>query len=163
MFSFANNSENINKAYPDVKETLPKSYLGYDTNTQFPAFPPKMSDGRSLISSWQPESIINDNLIKQNNIESNWMYRKYLTENAKKIMEYNFRESCNDTGYIIPPYDDKSDKNSPHMFKSFNDQSKPNGYQDSDLKQMYLTREQLNSKKVSPVVTQEQLLRSNNN
>ena len=48
------------------------------------------------------------------------------------------------------------------MFKSFNDQSKPNGYQDSDLKQMYLTREQLNSKKVSPVVTQEQLLRSNN-
>ena len=161
MFSFAYNSESINRAYPDVKETLPKSYLGYDTNNQYPQFPPKMSDGRSLISSWQPESTVNDNLIKKNEIESNWMYRKYLIENAKKIMESNFREACNDTGYVIPLYqDDKQDKNSPYVYKSFNDQIKPNGYQDSDLKQMYLTREQLNSKKVSPVITQEQLLRS---
>jgi hypothetical protein len=91
--------ENINSAYPIIKETIPASSLGYNTNNKYANFPPLMSDGRAIIGSWQPESLENQNIIEKNNIKSNWEYRKYLTENSKEIMEYNFREACNDAGY----------------------------------------------------------------
>lgn len=157
MFSFAYNSEKIGCAYPVIKETVPKSALGYNTNNLYSQFPPKMSDGRSAISSWQPESAANNQLLKNNDIKSNWQYRKYLTQHSQQIMEYNFRETCNDTGYFIPPLDvgngdepNKHSTNVPYVYSSFTDTSKPEGYQESDLKQMYLSREQLNSRKVAP-------------
>ena len=72
MFSFfeTNNENTI---------CIPKSKLGYSTNNQYSNIPPKMQDGRSLISSWQPETIANSYLLKKENIKSNWEYRKYLT------------------------------------------------------------------------------------
>ena len=157
MFSFAHNSQNIDYAYPVIKETVPQSALGYNSNNLYPKFPPIMADGRSAISSWQPESAINDKLIKSNDIKSNWMYRKYLTRHGNQIMEYNFRETCNDTGLFIPPQEigetsTKTNKNVPYTFTSYNDTTKPDGYQESDLKQMYLTREQLNARKVAPTM-----------
>ena len=160
MFSFAYNSEKIGCAYPVIKETVPKSALGYNTNNLYSQFPPKMSDGRSAISSWQPESAANNQLLKNNDIKSNWQYRKYLTQHSQQIMEYNFRETCNDTGYFIPPLEvgsngtdsNKHSTNVPYVYSSFTDTSKPEGYQESDLKQMYLSREQLNSRKVAPTM-----------
>ena len=162
MFSFASNSQTVDCAYPIIKEQLPQSSLGYNTNTVYPQFPPIMADGRSLVSSWQPESAANDHLLKTNDIKSNWEYRKYLTQHGYKVMEYNFKETCNDTGYFIPPAEvGHRDKNAPHLYSSFNDNSKPVGYQESDLKSMYLSKEQLNSRKVAPtVMTQEQILRN---
>lgn len=155
MFSFfeTNNENTI---------CIPKSKLGYSTNNQYSNIPPKMQDGRSLISSWQPETIANSYLLKKENIKSNWEYRKYLTQNAKDIMKVNFLEACNDTGYVYPtPQTTTSpsslntipeNANHPFSYKSFNDNTQPFGYQDSDLKQIYLTREQLNAKKVVPVI-----------
>jgi hypothetical protein len=35
---------------------------------------------------------------KENDIKSNWMYRKYLTKNLS-IQKQNFKEALNDTGY----------------------------------------------------------------
>lgn len=158
MFSFAYNSANLDYAYPVIKETVPQSALGYNTNNLYSKFPPIMADGRSAISSWQPESAVNNQLLKNNNIKSNWEYRKYLTQHSQQIMEYNFRETCNDCGYFIPPLDvgsnEKSHKKMPYTYSSFTDTSKPDGYQDSDLKQMYLSREQLNSRKVAPTYTE---------
>lgn len=155
MFSFAYNSANLDCAYPVIKETVPQSALGYNTNNLYSQFPPKMADGRSAISSWQPESATNNQLLKNNDIKSNWEYRKYLTQHGNQVMEYNFRATCNDTGYFIPPLDVGSGENShskkvPYTYTSFTDMSKPDGYQDSDLKHMYLSREQLNSRKVAP-------------
>jgi hypothetical protein len=94
MFSFSNESQG--------SLIIPKSSLGYDTNNKYKKFPPMMKDGRSLISSWQNETQINHELIKDNNIKSNWQYRQYLAKHADTIMEYNYRESANDTGYILP-------------------------------------------------------------
>ena len=153
MFSFAYNSQKIDCAYPVIKETVPQSAVGYNTNNLYPKFPPKMADGRSAISSWQPESALNEKLINSNDIKSNWSYRKYLTHHGTKVMEYNFRETCNDTGLFIPYQHDKiAPVTTPYLYSSYTDVSKPTGYQDSDLKQMYLTREQLNSKKVAPTM-----------
>ena len=138
------------------------SYLGYHSNNQYDNFPPLMQDGRSLIASYQPESVLNDYLVKSNNIKSNWEYRKYLIENSQKIAEYNKKESENDIGYYMR-HDDLTQKsaNAPYTYKSFVDESKPIGYESSDLKEMYLSREQLNARMVAPTITQEELIEYN--
>ena len=144
----------LTTAYPPVSVTLPKSSLGYDTNNVYPAFPPMMTDGRSLVSSWQPESKLNDELVKQNGIQSNWQYRRYLTQNADEIRKTDFIETANDCGYMYPPsaLDTKLGNTVPYTYTSFQDNSRPFGYADSDLKQLYMTREQLSARKVAPVV-----------
>ena len=167
-YSLSEKTEKLDSAYPVIKETVPRSSLGYATNNKYPEFPPLMSDGRSITTTWQPEAVINDDLIQSNNLRSNWQYRKYLTNNAKDIMEYNFRESCNDVGYYKRPIDlpnMQSNKavslsGTPYNFTSILDQSKPFGYQNSDLKEMYLSREQLDARKISPVITQSDLIKN---
>jgi len=163
---FSNSPVNINCGCPFVKESIPSSSLGYNTNNKYSKFPPLMSDGRSVVASWQPESIINAELIETNKIKSNWEYRQYLQKNAKQIMEYNFHESATDVGYykrhIDIPSIQSNVVNGPHkmpyMFTSGLDNTKPFGYASSDLKQMYLSREQLEARKISPAITQDKLL-----
>lgn len=132
---------------------IPRSSLGYGTNNRHKDFPSLMSDGRSIISNTQNVAILNQKLLTENGITTNWKYRQYMIKNANTIMEYNYRESSNDTGYIIPPvkkFDKASHLIHPYTFDSLNDKSKP--YQTSDLKELYLTREQMNAKKVIPVL-----------
>jgi hypothetical protein len=98
MLSFLN-GEKMSCAYPVIKETLPKSALGYNTNNKYPQFPPLMADGRAVVASYQPEAVINNSILKETGIQTNWQYRNYLTHNAHDIMQYNFKEACNDSGY----------------------------------------------------------------
>lgn len=152
-------SENINSAYPTIQETLPASTLGYQTNNRFQNFPPKMADGRSILSTWQPESYINDGLIKKNNIQSNWQYRRYLQQNANEIIRMNQVEACNDTGYYmrdVNPPSTYTNVNGPHFYSSIHEIS--NADKDSDLKEVYLSKERLESRKVAPEMTQYELL-----
>ena len=51
-------------------------------------FPPIMADGRNF-ATWQPEAVVNNRIRKNENIQSNWQYRQYLTNNAVQIMQYN--------------------------------------------------------------------------
>ena len=150
-----------NSHFPVITETIPASSLGYKTNNKYPEFPPLMSDGRSITATWQPESSINEDLKEKNNIKSNWEYRKFLTDNAKQIMEYNFTESSSDIGYYVRPIDIPSIKSNtissgvtttPYLFSSIQDTTRPPGYQNSDLKQLYLSREQLEARKVAPTL-----------
>ena len=143
--------EDINNAY-SMKMFLPNTSLGYKLNNQYNNFPPLMSDGR-VLHSWQPEAVINNNVIKENNIKTNWEYRNYLTNNGKEILQINTRESYNDIGYNNNKYGNVTNDNnytSPYLYTSITD-TNPN-IQTSDLKQMYLSREQLNSLKIIPTV-----------
>ena len=135
------------------------SYLGYHSNNQYDNFPPMMEDGRALIASYQSESVLNQHLIDSNNIKSNWEYRKYLTGNSQKIMEFNKKESENDVGYYIRQ-DDLINKssNTPFLYSSYVDESKPIGYETSDLKEIYLSREQLSARMVAPTITQQDIM-----
>ena len=157
--SFSDQYETISCAYPIIKETVPKSSLGYGTNNKYPEFPPLMTDGRSVVGSWQPESTENANLIESNGIKTNWQYRQFLMKNAQQIQEYNFRETCNDVGYFKRPIDLPSIQSNavsghavPFTFGSILDNTKPSGFQESDLKTLYLTREQLDARRISPMV-----------
>ncbi len=105
---------------------------GYSTNNKYPGFPPLMNDGRAVIAAYQPEADINNQLLKQSGVTSNFEYRQYLIHNATDIMRRNFEDSANDMGYYV-----NSDSNV---------STQPSD--DSDLKQMYMSREELQKRKV---------------
>lgn len=163
MFSYPQ-PETTKCAFPVIRETIPKSKLGYATNNVYHDFPANMQDGRSLIASHQPEAILNENLIKQSGIQSNWQYRNYLTHHSEEIAQDNFREACNDTGYFerFLPNQRGSDlpvQSAPLQYSSYDDTRSVENQPTSDLKELYLSREQLESRKTAPVVTQDELFR----
>ena len=118
-------------------------------------FPAIMQDGRTW-SNWQPEAVVNERIQQQENINSSWNYRQYLTNNALQIMKYNNMESCYTMGLPSHCQTNKTpSKNVPYSFQSSFDSSKPGfGYCDSDLKSQYLSREQLNARMISPSFSQ---------
>jgi len=116
-------------------------------------FPPIMADGRNF-ASWQPDAVINQRIQKQEQIKSNWQYRQYLQKNGNQIMNYNNLEACYDLGLDPHVQTGRTPSNNvPYAFKSAFDTTTPGfGYCNSDLKNPYLTREQLNSRMVSPSI-----------
>jgi hypothetical protein len=130
--------QNLECAYPVIKETIPASKLGYSTNNIYQGYPPLMNDGRSIIASFQPQGETNNKILRDNNIESNWQYRQYLQNNAKAIMEENFREASNDIGYIQRYSNEQPPKKTSTNRYEYNDKS--------DLKDIYLSREELNNR-----------------
>ena len=115
--------------------------------------PAKMSDAR-VWSQWQPESVINERIQKKENIKSNWNYRQFLQNNGLQIMNYNTQEACYTLG-LDPHYDTGAtpSENVPYSFRGIFDTSSPGfGYCNSDLKNPYLTREQLNARLISPSI-----------
>jgi hypothetical protein len=59
--------------------------------------PAIMADGRTY-SNWQPCAVINENIRKRENINTNWDYRNYLQSNANSIMSLDRRKACEQTG-----------------------------------------------------------------
>lgn len=117
-------------------------------------YPPIMTDGR-LYSSWQPNTLVNDTIKKDQNITTNWDYRAYLTTNALKIMQYNNQDACVDLGTPVRMTNAFSlpENTGPILFSSVYDNKKPSfGYSESDLKSPYLSREQLQAKMMSPSI-----------
>ena len=116
-------------------------------------FPAIMNDGRNW-SSFQPEAVINNRIQKKEGIQSNWGYRKYLQNNGLQIMNYNNQEACYALGLDPHVNSDKTPSdNVPKKFSGVFDTSKPGfGYCNSDLKNPYLSREQLNSRLIAPSI-----------
>lgn len=129
------------------------SCSGTGSNNIYFNMPPIMSDGRNF-STWLPESVINQELQQKSGLYSNWDYRRYLQKNANNIMKYNQMDSVQSSGnYPINYINQNISNNSPFIFKSTHDKSMPAyGYNNSDLKQTYLSREQLNSRLISPSI-----------
>ncbi len=116
-------------------------------------FPPIMKDGRNF-ATWQPDAVVNERIQKKEGIQSNWAYRQFLQKNGLQIMNYNSEEACYTLG-LDPHYDTNAtpSSNVPYTFKGTFDTSTPGfGYCNSDLKNPYLSREQLNARLVSPSI-----------
>lgn len=157
MFSYPQ-AEPLKDAYS--LECSTNSKIGYGTNNIYQNMPPRMTDSRSLIAAHQPEAVLNDNLLKQNNIQSNWEYRKFLTENSQQIAQDNFREACNDAGYFqrFTP-DERGFQSKTHQTPSqVQYKEKTTILQEqSDLKQLYLSRDELQQRREPITLTQDQL------
>jgi len=118
-------------------------------------FPPIMEDGRTF-SSWVPGASLNDQLKATHNIQTNWDYRQFLMHNSDNIMDGNLQQAFYQTGYTSVQSQPVS--NSPFLYASVADKNQPYGYEESDLKNIYLSREALQSRMISPVITQDQML-----
>ena len=115
--------------------------------------PPIMADGRNY-ASWQPDAVVNERIQVQEGIQSNWSYRQYLQNNGLQIMNYNNSEACYTLGLDPHVQTDRTPSdNVPKKFSGVFDTSKPGfGYCNSDLKNPYLSREQLNARLIAPSV-----------
>lgn len=121
-------------------------------------FPPVMSDGRNF-AGWQPGNAINAAIRQNENIKSNWDYRRYLTHNAERVMEMNRIDAVNESGhgsFDVSSYENEQ-RNTPFMYSSVMDKREPYGYTSSDLKNLYLSRQELQSRMIAPEITQAQL------
>lgn len=115
-------------------------------------YPPLMEDGRNF-SNWYSGAVINEQIRKSVNVNSDFEYRQYLINNADKIIKNNQLDSCNDCGYCTSNFRSTdfniSRANTPYVFNSQNKHISPNGYETSNLKKMYLSRNELQSKMYS--------------
>jgi len=112
-------------------------------------YPPLMADGRNY-ASWQPEAVINKKIQKAENIQSNWDYRRFMTHHGLSIMEYNTKEAAREMGTNVEPTHVIPSTNVPFLYDSARDTREPAfGYTNSDLKNPYLSREQLNARLMS--------------
>jgi hypothetical protein len=146
MSSLTCYSDNNSKKYG--WENCYSASNNYDFNS-----PPKMSDAR-LWSQWQADAIVNQRIQAKEGIQSNWQYRQFLQKNGLQIMNYNTQEACYTLGLDPHVNTGKTPSdNVPHRFKGTFDTSKPGfGYYNSDLKNPYLSREQLNARLIAPSI-----------
>ncbi|NBO72835.1 hypothetical protein EBV26_20545 [bacterium] len=119
-----------------------------------------MNDGRNF-SGWQPGHAVNESIRRSEGITTNWDYRRYLTTNAEQIMNINRIDAVNASGhgsFEVNAYEQDNHRNVPFMYSSISDEREPFGYVKSDLKDVYLSRETLQSRMIAPEITQEQVL-----
>ena len=122
-------------------------------------FPPIMMDGRNY-ATWQPGAQVSNDIRKQANIKTNWQYRKYMVQNADAIIKHNQVAACDHCCACPARYGvtNESVNSSPYVFQSSSDKSQPFGYENSDLKSLYLTKYELQCRMYTPSITQDQLL-----
>jgi hypothetical protein len=105
-------------------------------------------------SYWQPEAYTNNNILADSGITSNWKYRQYIQKNANQIMKYNSMESIYSSGnnpYAIS--NTEPTNKTPYLYSSIHDTNNPPyGFRNSDLKQDYVTKQQMNAKMIAPSI-----------
>ena len=114
-------------------------------------YPALMSDGRS--TNWNPSCERNEVLIAEAGVKTNTDYRRYLQQNAKSIMYKNWREVVDAYPYTVKRTPITSSASQQFVPKG-NDV--PYGYSESDLRNEYLSREQLDNKVKLPIMSQQQ-------
>jgi hypothetical protein len=75
-------------------------------------------------------------------------------------MEINQIDAVNASGhgsFEVNPIEQEQ-RNTPFMYSSVMDKREPFGYTTSDIKDLYLSRNELQSRMVAPEITQEQIL-----
>ena len=110
-------------------------------------YPPLMDDSR-LFSDYH-SSVFNDKVLKENNnIKTNSDYRKYLQVNADAIIQNNQYISCIECGTTSNYKSEPSTSiQSPYIFSSILSRDQPYGYETSNLKNIYLSKQQLDAQK----------------
>lgn len=151
----------LDTAYPII---FPASNLGYHSNNRYDGFPPLMSDGRSIVATGKSEPLSHNALLKKTGIVNNAQYREYMIKNSRQIMMDEFRSASNDTGFseegrfadyllaaVAPVPTAKDAKQMPYPGnQGQGNQGQKITYKTSDLKEIYLSREQLVEKRNYP-------------
>ena len=77
-----------------------------------------------------------------------------MQKNANQIMKYNTMQSINTSGnnpYTI--LNNKPTNKTPYLYSSIYDSNNPTyGFRNSDLKQDFMTKQQMNAKMIAPSI-----------
>ncbi len=119
--------------------------------------PALMSDSR-LFTQFGSTCKANNSLKKDLGLTSNYDYRQYLIKNGHRLAKENQNNHISKLGYQSPYNFPNLNLDKKHIYKNVNDKSQPHGYESSDLKNLYLSRYELQAKSSGPIVTQEELL-----
>jgi len=92
-------------------------------------------------ANYQPESYKNNELIKNDNIIKNWQYRKYMTDNATSIREFNYFDSANSINYYNRPNNSPIINSNEFIRDQFFNKSSIRN--DSDLKNNFLNKQNM--------------------
>lgn len=116
----------------------------YTPNNDSVSMPGIVSDGR-MFTNYIPNSMLNETIKKKNNIRSNEEYRRFLVNNTEEVMRQNYEQYSvqNKTEYEH----EQVNHGPPHLYMSIQEETKPIGYEDTSVKQIYLTRQQIDDKK----------------
>ena len=117
-------------------------------------YPPLMSDGRNY-TIYDPACQKNETLLKQTGIKTNFDYRAYLQQNAGSIMAQNSKAACDKCGFCQYGSGAPMNPQGKYLYKSCSDKYQQYGYQNSDLKNLYVSREALQSRLTAPYLSQQ--------
>lgn len=120
--------------------------------------PPSMNDGR-LFSNYEAACHANKQLKESLGITNNYQYRQWLIHNGNKVASKNNQLACHESSQCVKEAS-QAPKTQKYLYKSCADRSRPYGYENSNLKNMYVSRQAQNSLLQAPILTQEQLLLS---
>ena len=112
--------------------------------------PALMSDARHF-TSFDPNCEANNRLKKSLNIQSNYEYRQYLINNGNGVIKKNRYDSLN-TNINQQIGNGQLNHHNKYIFSSVYDNKKPFGYQGADLKNIYLSRQQLQDRAEAPLL-----------
>jgi hypothetical protein len=110
--------------------------------------PALMQDGR-LYTAYNSSDVTMEKIKQSENLQTNWEYRNYLQKNANEIMKYNNIECFYSLG--INP-NTSFDKKMPSQPVLITEPCYKISNKNSDLKNYYLSRQELNSKMISPSI-----------
>jgi len=112
-------------------------------------FPPLMNDSRNY-SDYKPGNVMDKMIKKKENILTNSKYREYLQKNADMIIKNNQLNACDECASCPYKNNLNININKPYIFDSILSNDQPYGYENSDLKNIYLSRQQLESQMYAP-------------
>ena len=98
-----------------------------------------IEDG-NLFMNISPHNLLNNHILKKNQINTNRKYRTYLQKNALVLQEANFKVPLQDLGRTIP-----------YTYSSVSDTTQPNGYETSVPKQKFLADQYILSDQTRPM------------
>lgn len=128
-------------------------------NNIYSNFPALMNDSR-YFTQHTGNQIMNDTIKSNENIQSNFDYRMYLTHKGDEMIKTNQTKACNQCGTCQYTSNNSFQNNTnKYLFKGITDDSFPHGYETSDLKKEYIDRQSLQSRTYTPLLTQSQLLK----
>jgi len=125
----------------------------YSCNNICENYPTLMSDSR-VYTDYNPACRLNNKVMEENGIKSTFNYRRFLTNNATSIMRENKTLACNEVG-TCNYGSNTNGENGRYLFRSCQDMTQPFGYESSDLKNLYLSRQALQSRMSAPLMSQQ--------
>jgi len=95
-------------------------------------------------TTYESSGIANEKIKNKYGIKNNREYKEFLVNNTESIIKRNKYELLFDNN--TPLVESLQENSHPYKYENIYDKSKPKGYIESDLKNEYLSREELNSK-----------------